>query len=75
MDVRLARESDLDRVGEITAAAYADFLTGIVVDEADRGHAAALRDLGLQVLVTGTLMKTPDDKRRLAGEILSWLPA
>ena len=28
MDVRLARRSDLERVGEITAAAYTDFLKG-----------------------------------------------
>jgi len=28
VDVRLARHSDLERVGEITAAAYADFLVG-----------------------------------------------
>ena len=57
------------------ARLYGDFLTGLVVDEADRGRAPALRALGLQVLVTNTLMQTAEDKRRLAGEILEWLPA
>jgi len=57
------------------ARLYAEFLTGLVIDEADRGDAPALRDQGLQVLVTDTLMKTADAKRRLAGEILEWLPA
>lgn len=57
------------------ARLYADFLTGIVIDTADSTHAAALRDLGLQVLVTNTFMKTPDDKCRLASEVLEWLGA
>jgi LPPG:FO 2-phospho-L-lactate transferase len=57
------------------ARLYQDFLTGMVIDEADRHHVQALRDMGLQVLATNTLMATPDDKRRLAGEILQWLPA
>ncbi|MBV8084356.1 MAG: 2-phospho-L-lactate transferase [Chloroflexi bacterium] len=55
------------------ARLYADFLTGIVIDETDAGRASELRDLGLTVLTTNTYMKTPDDKRRLAGEILAWL--
>ncbi|MFI5267295.1 MAG: 2-phospho-L-lactate transferase [Chloroflexota bacterium] len=57
------------------AKLYQDFLTGIVIDEADHEQAPGLRDAGLQVLVTNTLMKTAEDKRRLAGEILEWLPA
>ncbi|HEU0167021.1 MAG TPA: 2-phospho-L-lactate transferase [Chloroflexota bacterium] len=55
------------------ARLYGDFLTGIVIDDADAGRAAELRDLGLAVLATNTLMKTPEDKRRLAGEVLAWL--
>lgn len=54
---------------------YKSFLTGIVIDEADGGLASALRDLGLDVLATNTIMKTPDHKRRLATEILEWLGA
>ncbi|MHB8618841.1 MAG: 2-phospho-L-lactate transferase [Chloroflexota bacterium] len=52
---------------------YGDFLTGIVIDQADAGGATALRERGLEVLVAQTMMKTPGDKRRLAGEVLSWL--
>lgn len=55
------------------ARMYGDFLTGIVVDNADGQCAHELRDMGLQVLVTDTLMNTPGDKRRLAGEVLAWL--
>jgi LPPG:FO 2-phospho-L-lactate transferase len=53
------------------ARLYADFLTGLVIDQADAHQAPALRDLGLQILVTNTIMKTAADKRRLAGEVLS----
>ena len=55
------------------ARLYGDAITAMVIDEVDRGSVAALRDLGLQVLVTNTFMKTAGDKRRLAGEILEWL--
>ena len=41
MDVRLARPTDLERVGELTVAAYADFLLG-----PDDPYADRLRDAG-----------------------------
>lgn len=49
---------------------YAGLLDGLVVDVSDREHA---RDLDVSTLVTQTLMKTDDDKIRLADEILSWV--
>jgi LPPG:FO 2-phospho-L-lactate transferase len=55
------------------ARLYADVLTGVVIDETDRAHAAALRDMGLEVLVSDTIMKTAEDKKRLAGQILEWI--
>ncbi|MDE3076224.1 MAG: 2-phospho-L-lactate transferase [Chloroflexota bacterium] len=54
------------------AAMYQDFLTGLVIDRADAAQSAALRGLGLRVLVTDTIMTTPNDKRRLAKEVLEW---
>jgi LPPG:FO 2-phospho-L-lactate transferase len=54
------------------AGMYGDFLTGMIIDEADRDRAPALRDRGLDVLVTNTLMKTAGDKRRLASDVLEW---
>ncbi len=54
------------------AAMYQDFLTGLVIDERDAELEAALQQRGLRVLVTSTIMKTADDKRRLAGELLAW---
>ncbi len=53
------------------AQLYGDVLTGLVVDSADQDRAPALRDKGLAVLAAGTIMKTLEDKRRLAGEVLA----
>jgi LPPG:FO 2-phospho-L-lactate transferase len=52
---------------------YRDFLTGMIIDSSDADRATALRDRGLHVLVADTIMKTPEDKRRLATEILGWI--
>lgn len=49
---------------------YAGLLDGLVVDVSDCEHA---RDLDTPTLVTQTLMKTDDDKIRLAEDILSWV--
>lgn len=57
------------------AKLYGDCLTGMVIDHADAASVDALRDMGLHVLVTNALMRSDDDKRRLARDILEWLPA
>jgi LPPG:FO 2-phospho-L-lactate transferase len=49
---------------------YRGLLDGLVIDRADESLTAALGKL--PVLVTDTLMKGPDDKRRLAAEVLSF---
>lgn len=52
---------------------YGDLLDGMVVDEADADLADELRDTGLNVLVTGTVMRSDADRKRLAAETLDWL--
>jgi len=52
------------------AQAYTDFLNLLIVDEADAAPAERLRALGLEVLCTKTLMRTPEDKAALAKEVL-----
>lgn len=54
------------------ARLYRGLLTGLVIDHDDAGDEAQIRELGLQVLVTETVMRTVDDRRRLAAEILAW---
>lgn len=57
----------------VTAAAvaryYGDLLDGYVLDRSD---AALAPDLGLPALVTATVMKTAEDKQRLAREVVAF---
>jgi LPPG:FO 2-phospho-L-lactate transferase len=53
------------------AEAYHDFLDVLVVDVRDAQGAEELRQTGLRVHVTKTIMQTPEDKANLASEVLS----
>ncbi len=54
------------------ARLYGDFLSGIVIDWADKELELPLRRLGLEVLVTKTILSTAEDKVELAGRLLEW---
>lgn len=54
------------------ARLYQGLLTGIVIDELDAEDAPAIRKLGMEVLVTGTVMRSIPDRRSLAERILEW---
>jgi len=53
------------------AQAYADFLDVLVCDIRDTRAAEALRETGLRVECTQTIMRSPEDKAALAREALS----
>ena len=57
------------------ARIYQGLLTGMVIDDLDADQAEAIRALGMDVLVTNTIMRTIDDRRRLASVILDWCAA
>ena len=50
---------------------YQDIANTIVIDTADAGFTAPIEELGLEVLVTNTIMKTAEEKTRLAHDILT----
>jgi LPPG:FO 2-phospho-L-lactate transferase len=54
------------------AAIYQHFLSGIVIDEQDAALASRIEELGIAVHVTGTIMRTEDDRQRLAEETLEF---
>ena len=54
------------------ARIYAGLIDGLVIDEIDRDLAPAIRDLGIEVMVTGTIMGGPEDRERLATETLQF---
>jgi LPPG:FO 2-phospho-L-lactate transferase len=64
--------------GEASASAwgvarfYTRFATHFVLDQVDADQQTAIEALGLKVLVTDTIMKSDEDKIRLANEILTW---
>ncbi len=49
---------------------YPGLLDAFVIDRADAGVTAEIEALGLEVLVTGTVMRDNEDRRQLAAEIL-----
>jgi len=53
------------------AHAYHDFLDMLVIDLRDAESEESLRQCGLRVHVTKTLMRTPEDKAELASSVLS----
>ncbi len=54
------------------AEQYQDLLSGFVLDRVDENQAETIATLGVQPMVTNTLMKTVEDRRRCAGEVLAF---
>lgn len=64
MRLRRARPEDLETVGEITVAAYADFTRG-----ADDGYIAHLRDAARRDREAELWVATPDDSEEILGSV------
>lgn len=54
------------------AAIYSGLIDGLVIDEQDHELAPRIVDLGIEVLVTETIMGGPEDRQRLAEETLAF---
>lgn len=54
------------------ARAYAGLIHGLVIDRQDAEQVPAVEALGLRTLVTETIMRTEDDRKRLAAETVSF---
>ncbi|MFN2119903.1 MAG: 2-phospho-L-lactate transferase [Anaerolineales bacterium] len=55
------------------AAQYQEYIAGFVMDRVDRHLEAGIRDMGLRTLVTKTVMRTTEDRRRLGAEVLDFV--
>ena len=51
---------------------YQGFIDALVIDESDRQEASALHDLGVDVLVTPSLMSNTDEKRDLLSKVVDF---
>jgi LPPG:FO 2-phospho-L-lactate transferase len=54
------------------AAMYAGLVDGMVVDTVDAGERAGIEEIGMRVLVTGSVMRDAEDRARLALETLEF---
>jgi LPPG:FO 2-phospho-L-lactate transferase len=54
------------------ALLYRGLLDGFVIDREDEAHSERIRELGMEVLVTGTVMKSDEDRERLARDVLGF---
>lgn len=54
------------------AQIYRGLVDAMVVDTVDAADVSAIQDLGMSALVVDSVMRTIDDRRRLAGEIVDW---
>lgn len=70
--VKIMRELGLQPSSKSVAAHYRNFIDGLVIDESDAREEAAIRDLGLKVLVAPTVMRSVDDKIQLARRVVDF---
>ena len=69
---KMLRELGYESSALSVAKHYADFLDMFVVDEVDGDQRLEIERLGVRVLTTDTLMKSVDDRARLAREVLDF---
>lgn len=73
--VRLLRSAGVPATSAGIASRYGSFLDALVIDRRDRAEAAALRALGLQPIITNTVLDTPARAARTARRILDAMQA
>lgn len=69
---KLMRELGVEPSAVVVARHYAEFINGFVLDAADAASRQEIEAMGLGVLVSDTIMKTADDRARLACEVINF---
>jgi LPPG:FO 2-phospho-L-lactate transferase len=69
---KMMRELDIEPSMLAVAQHYGALVNGWVIDSEDRDSAPALEAMGCRVCVTDTVMRSTDDKARLAREVLDF---
>ena len=69
---KLMTELDVEPGAPAVARHYAGLIDGLVIDTADAERAPAVEALGVRALVTPSVMRDDDDRRRLARETLAF---
>ncbi|MDH5508209.1 MAG: 2-phospho-L-lactate transferase [Anaerolineae bacterium] len=69
---KMYAELGIDPSALSVAQHYGTRLDGFIIDGVDENQEAAIQALGLETLVTDTLMKSGEDRKRLAHEVLAF---
>jgi LPPG:FO 2-phospho-L-lactate transferase len=69
---KLMTELDVEPGVEAVARHYAGLIDGLVIDTADAERAPAIEALGVRAFATASVMRSDDDRRRLARETLAF---
>jgi LPPG:FO 2-phospho-L-lactate transferase len=69
---KMYRELGIEPSASSVARHYAPFLSGLVIDRIDEKEEDAIQAMGVDVLVTDTLMKNRSDRLRLAKEVIQF---
>lgn len=72
---RLMQDIELEPTSKTVASRYGELLSAFVVDDADAGDVAELRDGGIEILTTDIFMNGPQGAERLAREVLAFTQA
>lgn len=67
---KMFTELGFESSASAVAGHYGKLLTGFVLDQVDVNDQDKIRSLGLEVLVTQTMMNTPEDRQQLAADVL-----
>ena len=69
---KMYAELGIQPSAEAVAKHYGDLLSGFILDQIDREQAVKIREMGIQTLVTNTLMKITQDRVQLAKEVMDF---
>jgi LPPG:FO 2-phospho-L-lactate transferase len=69
---KMLQEMGLECSAYGVAKYYRGLIDGVVIDESDERLASSIRELGIDVAVEATIMKTDDDKANLARKTLAF---
>ena len=70
---KMFRELGMEPSALAVARHYCDSVSGFVLDAVDKGLQEEIRSLNMRTLVTNTLMKSHDDRMKLAGAVLEFI--
>lgn len=69
---KMFTEMGFDPSALAVAKHYQDFLDGFVIDQLDSALKIEIEALGLQVLITDSMMRSREDRSRLANQVLAF---